>query len=311
MITRDVISITDLTPETINVLLSDALEIKAGRRRSIPSGKVLALLFEKPSLRTRVSFETAMMSLGGQSLYLSPAEVGLGKREPIADVARVLSRYVDIIATRTFCHTTARELAQESSIPVINALSDVEHPCQVLADMLTIIENKGELSSLKIVYVGDGNNVANSLMLASAMLGVDFTIAAPDGYQIKDDIFDRANSYAQQSGARIIRMEEPLDAVSGADVIYTDTWASMGQEVKSRERCQIFSAYQVNSNLLCHAPENVIVMHCLPAHRGEEITDDIIEGPHSVVFNQAENRLHATKALLLYILGGLDISIGS
>ncbi len=311
MKTKDVISITDLTPEAVNVILSDALELKAGRMRSLPSGIFLALVFEKPSLRTRVSFETAMMSLGGQSLYLSPAEVGLGKREPVADVARTLSRYVDIIAARTFSDSTVRELARESGIPVINALSDVEHPCQALADIITIIEHKGELNGLKIVYIGDGNNVANSLMLAASMLGADFTIAAPNGYQISDEITKKADQFASNTGSEIIRMTDPFEAVNGADVIYTDTWSSMGQEAEIEERRRVFAPYQVNSRLLCRAPENVIVMHCLPAHRGEEITDDIIEGPHSVVFDQAENRLHATKALLLYLLGGLDISIGS
>jgi ornithine carbamoyltransferase len=307
---KDLISITDLAPETILSLLNDAIEYKNGRRPAVASGKVMALLFEKPSLRTRTSFEIAMISLGGHSIYLSPAEVGLGKRESVSDVARVLDRYVDVIVTRTFSHSTVEELAKSCSIPVINALSDFEHPCQALADVLTILEKRGEIKGTKIAFIGDGNNVAHSLMLISAMLGADFSIATPKGYEVHDDVLELAVALAYESGSKIECTDSPVKAVSGADVIYTDAWTSMGQEQESQQRRQTFAGYQVNSSLLCHAPERVMVMHCLPAHRGEEITDDVIDSPHSVIFDQAENRLHATRALLAYLLGGLEISIG-
>jgi len=307
---KDLISITDLSPETVHQLIENAWELKNGRHFDIPKGKALALVFEKPSLRTRVSFEMAMTGLGGRSLYLSPAEVGLGKRESTADVARVLSRYIDIIAARTFSHQTVTDLAAYCSVPVINALSDFEHPCQALADMLTILEKKGGLKGVRIAYIGDGNNVANSLVMVSAMLGVDIAIAAPQGYHLDDKVLSLAREYTRLSGSCIDILEDPHAAVKGADVIYTDTWTSMGQEQESEKRIRDFKDYQVNSSLLCSAPERVIVMHCLPAHRGEEITDDIIDGPHSVVFDQAENRLHAAKAVLVHLLGGLEVSIG-
>lgn len=292
-------------------MLIDALAFKNGRIRGIPRGKILALLFEKPSLRTRVSFEVAMMRLGGKAIYLSPPEVGLGKREPVADVARVLGRYVDIIAARVFSHNSLVELAETANIPVINALSDLEHPCQALADMLTIMEHKGGVKGIKIAYIGDGNNVANSLMLMSAMLGADFFIASPKGYEIQPDIAEKAFSFSIQSGANIECLNNPAEAVRGADVIYTDTWTSMGQEEEAEKRRADFNGFQINSELLCHAPERVMVMHCLPAHRGEEITGDILDGPHSVVFDQAENRAHVAGAVIAYLLGGLEISIGS
>jgi ornithine carbamoyltransferase len=305
------LSVLDLTPETARALLIDALAFKNGRIRGIPRGKILALLFEKPSLRTRVSFEVAMMRLGGKAIYLSPPEVGLGKREPVADVARVLGRYVDIIAARVFSHNSLVELAETANIPVINALSDLEHPCQALADMLTIMEHKGGVKGIKIAYIGDGNNVANSLMLMSAMLGADFFIASPKGYEIQPDIAEKAFSFSIQSGANIECLNNPAEAVRGADVIYTDTWTSMGQEEEAEKRRADFNGFQINSELLCHAPERVMVMHCLPAHRGEEITGDILDGPHSVVFDQAENRAHVAGAVIAYLLGGLEISIGS
>ncbi len=292
-------------------MLIDALAFKNGRIRGIPRGKILALLFEKPSLRTRVSFEVAMMRLGGKAIYLSPPEVGLGKREPVADVARVLGRYVDIIAARVFSHNSLVELAETANIPVINALSDLEHPCQALADMLTIMEHKGGVKGIKIAYIGDGNNVANSLMLMSAMLGADFFIASPKGYEIQPDMAEKAFSFSIQSGANIECLNNPAEAVRGADVIYTDTWTSMGQEEEAEKRRADFNGFQINSELLCHAPERVMVMHCLPAHRGEEITGDILDGPHSVVFDQAENRAHVAGAVIAYLLGGLEISIGS
>ena len=310
MDSKNLLSVEGLTPEAIRNLLNDALAFKSGISRGIPEGKILALLFEKPSLRTRVSFEVAMHRLGGKAIYLSPAEVGLGKRESVADVARVLERYVDIIAARVFKHESLVELADRAAIPVINALSDREHPCQALADMLTIIEHKGELKGVKIAYIGDGNNVANSLLLISSMLGADFSIASPKGYEIDPDIIDQALIYSLRSGSNIECLKSPIEAVNGADVIYTDTWTSMGQEEEAEKRRNAFDGFQVNSELLCHAPERVIVMHCLPAHRGEEITGDILDGPHSVIFDQAENRIHAAGAVITYLLGGLEISIG-
>lgn len=281
-----------------------ALQTKNGQTVSILGGKTLALLFEKPSLRTRVSFDVAMQQLGGHALYLSPAEVGLGEREPVADVARVLSRYVDAIAARTFKHETVEELARWADVPVINALSDGEHPCQALADLLTIYEKKDRWRGLVLAFVGDGNNVARSLMLGSAMVGMEFRIASPQGYCVSRALVDKAESLAAASGAAVVCVESPQEAVRGADVVYTDVWASMGQEKEQVERRRAFSGYQVNAELLALASPDAIVMHDLPAHRGEEIADEVIEGPQSVVFDQAENRLHAQKAVLALILGG-------
>jgi ornithine carbamoyltransferase len=273
------------------------------------SGKTLAIMFEKPSLRTRVSFELAMRQLGGQTIYLSPAEVGLGQRESVSDVARVLSRYIDAIAARTFSHQTLQNLANYSGVPVINALSDWEHPCQALADLLTIYEKKGELKGLTLAFVGDGNNVARSLMLAASLTGMNFRIATPPGYAIEDNVFNLAQSNAIGSGGEILRTGEPRLAVTGADVVYTDVWASMGQEAEAEARRRAFTGYQVNSELLSLAKEDAIFMHDLPAHRGEEATDEVIDGSRSVVFDQAENRLHMQKALLAEILGGLEIPL--
>jgi ornithine carbamoyltransferase len=246
----------------------------------------------------------AMQQLGGHAVYLSPADVGLGEREPVADVARVLSRYVDAIATRTFAQETVEELARWADVPVINALSDGEHPCQALADLLTIYEKKGRWRGLVLSFVGDGNNVARSLMLGSALAGMDFRIASPQGYGISTELVDKAKSLAAASGVAVVCVESPQEAVSGADVVYTDVWMSMGQEKEQAERQRAFSGYQVNAELLALASPDAIVMHDLPAHRGEEIADEVIEGPQSVVFDQAENRLHAQKAVLSLILGG-------
>jgi len=301
---RDLISIADMSPQDIQRVVNTALMMKSGRSSSVLKGKTLALLFEKPSLRTRVSFDVAMQQLGGHAVYLSPAEVGLGEREPVADVARVLSRYVDAIAARTFAQETVEELARWADVPVINALSDGEHPCQALADLLTIYEKKGRWRGLVLAFVGDGNNVARSLMLGSALAGMDFRIASPQGYGISTELVDKAKSLAAASGATVACVESPQEAVSGADVVYTDVWMSMGQEKEQAERQRAFSGYQVNAELLALASPNAIVMHDLPAHRGEEIADEVIEGPQSVIFDQAENRLHAQKAVLSLILGG-------
>ena len=301
---RDLISIADMSPQDIQRVVNTALIMKSGRPSSVLKGKTLALLFEKPSLRTRVSFDVAMQQLGGHAVYLSPAEVGLGEREPVADVARVLSRYVDAIAARTFKHETVEELARWADVPVINALSDGEHPCQALADLLTIYEKKGRWRGLVLSFVGDGNNVARSLMLGSALAGMDFRIASPQGYGISTELVDKAKSLAAASGAAVACVESPQEAVSGADVVYTDVWTSMGQEKERAERQRAFGGYQVNAELLALALPDAIVMHDLPAHRGEEIADEVIEGPQSAIFDQAENRLHAQKAVLSLILGG-------
>jgi ornithine carbamoyltransferase len=301
---RDFISIADLSLRDVQRVVDTSLAMKNGHSSAVLKGKTLALLFEKPSLRTRASFDVAMQQLGGHSLYLSPPEVGLGEREPVADVARVLSRYVDAIAARTFKHETVEELARWADVPVINALSEGEHPCQALADLLTIYEKKGRWRGLVLSFVGDGNNVARSLMLGSSLVGMDFRIAAPPGYHISRALVDKAQSLAAASGAGIVCVESPQEAVRGADVVYTDVWTSMGQEEERADRRRSFDGYQVNAELLALASPDAIVMHDLPAHRGEEIADEVFEGPQSVVFDQAENRLHAQKAVLALILAG-------
>ena len=306
---KDLLSVADLGGEDIRLLISDAIDMKAQGWLSMLSGKTLAIMFEKPSLRTRVSFELAMRQLGGETIYLSPAEVGLGQRESISDVAQVLSRYVDAIAARTFSHQTLEVLAGYSGVPVINALSDREHPCQALADLLTIYEKKGELNGLTLAFVGDGNNVARSLMLAASLTGMNFRIATPPGYAIEDNIFNLAQSNASSSGGEIFYTEEPHQAVGGADVVYTDVWTSMGQETEAEARRQVFAGYQVDGELLSLAKEDAILMHPLPAHHGEEVAEGILDTPRSVVFDQAENRLHMQKALLAGILGGLEIPL--
>ncbi len=277
--------------------------MKSRGRSGLLEGKLLALLFEKPSLRTRASSEAAMNGLGGRAIYLSPAEVGLGNRESVPDVARVLSGYVDGIAARTFAHSTLEELAEYCSVPVINSLTDREHPCQALADFLTIYEKKGGLAGVSLAFVGDGNNVANSLVLAAALSGMDFRIASPLGYQIQADVLSQAREYAQASGGGITCVTAPSEAVAGADIVYTDVWTSMGQEAESEKRCHAFIGYQVNDKLMALAASDAIFMHDLPAHRGEEVAGSVIDGPQSVVFEQAENRMHALKALLARLLG--------
>ncbi|MGB2827152.1 MAG: ornithine carbamoyltransferase [Dehalococcoidales bacterium] len=306
---KDLLSIADLNREDIPLLISRAIELKEEGWRHSLSEKALALVFEKPSLRTRMSFEIAMRQLGGYAIYLSPAEVGLGKREPVPDVARVLSRYVDAIAARTFSHETLELLAQYADVPVINALSDLEHPCQALADLLTIQEKKGELEGLTLAYVGDGNNVAHSLMLASALAGIHFRIASPAGYQIRDDLLELARSYAIESGTEILCTEDPRQAVHEADIVYTDAWTSMGQEDESEKRHRAFAGYQIDDELLAQAEEGAILMHPLPAHQGEEVARGVLDSPQSVVFDQAENRMHLQKALLAEMLGGLEIPL--
>jgi ornithine carbamoyltransferase len=306
---KDLLSIADLTPEGIRQLISNAVIIKAEGWSSRLSDKVLALLFEKPSLRHRASFEVAMRQLGGECIYLSPAEVGLGQRESIADVARVLSGYVDCIAARTFSHQTLESLAQYSRVPVINSLSDLEHPCQALADLLTIYEKKERLEGLTLAYIGDGNNVANSLALATTMCGMNFRIASPPGYGLKNNISNLTHDYATASGSMLFSTEDPRQAVVGADIVYTDVWTSMGQESEAEKRRKAFAGYQVDAALLSLAKEDAIFMHDLPAHRGEEVTDEVMDGAQSVVFEQSENKMHLLKALLIDILGGLEIEL--
>jgi ornithine carbamoyltransferase len=304
---KNLLSIADLDTADIQRLIASALDMKAAGWSSLLSEKVLVLMFEKPSLRHRVSFEVAMHQLGGHCIYLSQAEVGLGQRESVGDVARVLSRYTDCIAARTFSHRTLEIMADFAGIPVINALSDLEHPCQALADLVTIYEKKGELEGLTLGFIGDGNNVAHSLMLAAALCGMHFRMASPAGYTANAKIADLARVYAAESGSTILCTEDPRQAVSQADIVYTDVWTSMGQESEVEKRRRAFAGYQVNSELLSLAKEDAIFMHDLPAHRGEEVTDDVIDGLQSVVFDQSENKMHLLKALLAEMLGGLDI----
>ena len=306
---KDLLSVSDLGSEDIHSLIQDAIDMKARGWLSLLKGKTMALVFEKASLRTRVSFELAMRQLGGEAIYLSPAEVGLDKREPVNDVARVLSRYVDVIAARTFSHRTLEVMASYASVPVINALSDLEHPCQALTDLLTIYEKKGRLGGLTLAFVGDGNNVSQSLMLAASLVGMNFKIASPAGYRVKEDILYLAQGYALDSGAEVLCTEEPQRAVSGADVVYTDVWTSMGQEDEADERRKTFSSYRVDDKLISLAKEDAILMHPLPAHRSEEVSASILDSPRSVVFDQAENRLHMQKALLVMMLGGMEIPL--
>jgi len=299
---KDLLSISDLSREEIDQLIEQALVMKQEETLSLLSGKTLALLFEKPSLRTRVSFELAMSQLGGHAIYLSPDEVGLGAREAIPDVARVLSRYVNCIAARTFSHQTLLTLAEHSSVPVINALSDLEHPCQVLSDLLTIYEKKGRLAGLTLAFIGDGNNVANSLLFAASLTGMNFCIASPPGYEIKKEVLNQGRELAASSGSQIKLTAKPGEAVKEADIVYTDVWTSMGQEAEAEKRRLPFSGYQVNAKLLSLAKGDALFMHPLPAHHGEEISVGLLDSPQSVVLDQAENRLHLQKALLAKIL---------
>ncbi|MCX6013061.1 MAG: ornithine carbamoyltransferase [Chloroflexi bacterium] len=301
---KDFISISDLSAKDLLELIKNARKLKKQPFNTLLSGKILALVFEKPSLRTRVSFDVAMKQTGGYTIYLSDKEVGLGVREPVADVSRVLSRYVNIIVARTFAHQSIIDMAKWSSVPVINALSDYEHPCQALADILTIEEKKGKLEGLHLAYLGDGNNCANSLLLAAVLTGLNVTIASPVGYQINDEILQKAKEYEKKSGSKIIITEDPAAAIKDADVVYTDVWTSMGQEAESVQRKKIFKGYKINNKMLKLAKKDAIVMHPLPAHYGEEIEADIINGHQSVVFDEAENRLHVQKAVLIKLLAG-------
>lgn len=299
--TRSVLSVTDLSTDEIGQTLDLALVTKRGRRTSAELvGKTALLIFQKPSLRTRVSFELAVSNLGGRPLYLSPPEVGLGERESPEDVGGVAGRYCDLIVCRTFDQSNLERLAASSGVPVVNALSDWEHPCQALADLLTIREHGGAKGRV-LAYVGDGNNVARSLALAAGGEGMHVRLASPAGYELDAASVDAASQRADASGGSIVLLSDPSEAVASADVVYTDTWTSMGQELEATQRLEDFTGYQVNAELIAQASPAAVIMHCLPAHRGEEISDDVLDGPQSVVLDQAENRLHAQQALLAWL----------
>ncbi len=304
---QDLISLADLSPQEMQAYLDDAVTLKkaqkAGQGKPLLAGKTLGLIFQKPSLRTRVSFEVGMLQLGGHALYLSPNEIQLGVRESVPDVARVLSRYVDGIMARVFAHSDAQTLAQYATVPVINGLSDYSHPCQGLADFLTMYEYKGRLAGRKLAFVGDANNVYHSLLFGATLLGMNVACASPAGYEPKANVLATAQPFAAASGSQVTITNDPFQAVRDADVIYTDVWTSMGQEAEAEKRRIAMRPYQVNGALVAAARKDVIVMHCLPAHHGEEITDEVVDGPHSVVFDQAENRMHAQKAVLVKLMG--------
>ena len=303
MLGRDFTSILDLSADELSMLLELALGMKRDGCSPVLAGQTLAMVFEKPSLRTRTSFDMAMHRLGGRALYLSPREVQMGEREPVKDVARVLARMVQGIAARTYLHSTVTELAAYSDVPVVNALSDDEHPCQALADLLTLRERFGALRGLRLAYIGDGNNVARSLAYASVLTGVELVIATPEGYELPDTTIEIARALA--GGGGVTQVRDPYEAVRNATAVYADVWASMGQEAEAAQRAEDFVGYQIDTALLSAAPPDALVMHDLPAHRGEEISDEAIESPNSMVFEQAENRMHAQQAVLASILGGV------
>lgn len=305
---KDFIAITDYSTTELQSILDLAVDLKkewkTGGNQPILKNKVMSMIFQKPSLRTRVSFDMAMRHLGGDALYLSPSEIGLGKRESIADVARVITGYVDIIMARVFDHDHVVELAKWAEIPVINGLSDYNHPCQAMADALTIIENFGSMKDLNVTFIGDGNNVAVSLMNICVKLGANFTLSSPEGYDMLPSAVEIGEKIAGETGSKIHFTRDPHEAVKNAHVIYTDTWTSMGQEEEAKKREAVFPPYQVNDALVNEATKDVIVLHCLPAHRNQEITDSVADGPHSRLFPQAHNRLHAQKAVIVNLLKG-------
>ena len=304
MPSKDFLSIRDFTPQEIRQFLHVAGQLKAYPNvyQTALKGKTLAMIFEKPSLRTRVTFDVGIEQLGGHPLYLSPAEISLGKRESVYDVAKNLERMVQGIMIRTFAHQAVEELARHAAIPVINGLTDYSHPCQAMADYLTMLELKGRTVGLKVAYIGDGNNVARSLMFAGAQLGAEVWIATPPGFEPDKDAITWTNNRCATTHAGLTITNDPKLAAWQADVVYTDVWASMGQEAETESRKRIFAPYQVNQQLFRHAKADAIFLHCLPAHRGDEVTDEVIDGPHSFVFQQAENRLHAQKAILLELM---------
>lgn len=303
---RDLLSIHDLSAEEVWQIMDLAKELKAKQKQGIEhhllKGKTLGMIFQKSSTRTRVSFETGMWQLGGMALFLSSKDLQIGRGEPIKDTARVLSRYVDGIMIRTFAHADVEELARYADVPVINALTDLLHPCQALADIFTVLEHKGTLKGLKMAYIGDGNNMVHALMQACAKVGMDIAVATPKQYAPNAGVVAEAMADAARTGSKILLGQDPLAAAREADVLYTDVWASMGQETEQTERRIAFAGYQINSGTLKAAAKDCIVLHCLPAHRGEEITDEVVEGDHSVVFDEAENRLHVQKAIMALLM---------
>jgi ornithine carbamoyltransferase len=294
---KDFLALTDLTKDELSALLKRAVDLKAGKDKSACPliGKNIGLLFEKPSTRTRVSFEVGVHQLGGNTTYMSPAEMQLGRGETMADTAKTLSRYLDGVVVRTFSHPGLKQFAANSTMPVINGLSDIHHPCQALADLMTIYEKKGGFKGLKVAFIGDGNNVCNSLIEASSLMEFNLTVACPEGFDPDPEVLENAKA---SSKSEIIVLNDPKEAAGMADVVYTDVWVSMGQEKETEAKRRKFQNYQISSRLLSCAKKDVTVLHCLPAHRGEEITDEVMDGPHSAVFDQAENRLHTQKALL-------------
>ena len=304
---KDLISLHDLTSDEIKNLLELGIKLKNEQKNNIPhpilKGKTLGMIFTKSSTRTRVSFEVGMTQLGGYPLFLSSNDIQLGRGETIHDTAKVLERYLDGIMIRTYAHSDVIELAEEASIPVINALTDLLHPCQVLADLMTTYEYKGRLEGLKFAYIGDGNNMAHSIMYGCAKAGLDCAIATPEKYQCDGEVVENAKADFKKSGKNLIITQDPIEAIKNADVVYTDTWVSMGQESEKAEKVKVFGDYQVNEKLWKYADGDAIFMHCLPAYRGFEVTEEIIDGPHSVIFDEAENRLHAQKAVMATLMG--------
>jgi ornithine carbamoyltransferase len=303
---KDVLQIDEWNGAELKYLLQSAIQLKDMQKSGTPfeplKGKSLGMIFTKSSTRTRISFEVGMNQLGGTAMFLSDKDLQLGRGEPISDTAKAMSRYLDAIMIRTHSHQSVEELAHFADIPIINGLTDMYHPCQALADMQTILEHKGTLEGVKLTYIGDGNNVANSLVLAAALLGVHVNVATPSGYEMLPEIVNKANQYAEQSGSKLLFTNDPELAVSGADIVYTDVWTSMGFEEENAKRLKDFADYQVNQKLTKVAKEEYLFMHCLPAHRGEEVAAEVIDSEHSIVFDQAENRLHAQKAILTAIL---------
>ncbi|MBQ5616015.1 MAG: ornithine carbamoyltransferase [Peptococcaceae bacterium] len=303
---RDFLTLKDFTRQEIEEMVNLGIDLKAKQKAGIPTpilaGKTLGMIFQKSSTRTRVSFEVGMYQLGGSALFLSTNDLQIGRGEPIKDTARVLSRYLDGIMIRTYSHADVEELAEYADIPVINGLTDDYHPTQIIADLITIQEHKGKLEGIKFAYVGDGNNMTHSLMIGCAKVGMDVTVACPDGYMPNPEIVALAQGYAAESGGSVTVMHDPKEAVKGVDVVYTDTWASMGQEAEKEIRKKAFAGYQVDDAMMALAKPDAIFMHCLPAYRGMEVTDEVIESPQSVVFDEAENRLHAHKAIMASVM---------
>lgn len=303
---KDLVSVLDLTKEEVMDLFKLAIElkeeVKQGKFRNVLNQRTLAMVFEKPSLRTRVTFETGFTQLGGHAIYLGPKDISLGARESVPDVARNLERWVDIIMARTFSHRAIEELSEYAKCPVINALSDAEHPCQVLADFLTVYEHKKTVSGLKFTFVGAGNNMSHSLLLIAGLMGMNITVAHAPGYEPEEYYVNKAKELAAKNGSEVVITTDPVAGVKDADVVYTDVWASMGEEAEKEERAKAFSKYQVNKELFSHAKPDALFLHCLPAHRGEEVTDDVIDSKNSVVFDEAENRMHIQKAIMLRLL---------